>query len=98
MKSTWSIFYYNCWDEYYYRLEQLRHRKAIPPYVTLTWDYKPTPDWMYHFEIYNLGRFTYEDELYDFPAPRNIAPLTQIEDTRQKSQIRFEFKIRKTFG
>lgn len=98
LKSTWSIFYFNCWDEYYYRLEQTRHRKVTPPYVTLTWDYKPTPDWTYHFEFYNLGRFTYEDQLYDYAGPRDTGALTEIETLRMKSQVRFEFKIRKTFG
>lgn len=97
LKSTWGVFYYNGWSEHYYRLAQIRSRHAIPPYIELWWDYKPQPDLSFRLELYNPGRFTYDDRFYDYAGPRDIAPLSQIEELRIKSQPRIYFRIRKTF-
>ncbi|HEY2069166.1 MAG TPA: TonB-dependent receptor [Rhizomicrobium sp.] len=97
LKSTWSIFYFNCWNEHYYRLTQVRSRRTIPPYLTAYWEYKPTADWSLHLEVDNFGRFTYDDRFFDFAGPRNISPLDEIEEISIKSQPRLFFQIRKTF-
>jgi len=98
LKSTWKIGYYNCWDEHYFRLEQTQHRRTIPPYVYVYWEYKPTPDWSLHFELDNLGQFVYENEFFNFAGERNTAPLLSTDDRAIKSQPRVFFEIRKTFG
>jgi len=98
LKSTWSIFYFNCWDEYYYRLSQTRHRSTIPPYLELTWDYTPTPDWTFRLAVYNAGAFTYDDTLYDYAGPRASNGLSEVEQLSIKSQPRIYFRIRKTFN
>jgi hypothetical protein len=97
LKSTWGIFYYNCWSEHYYRLSSVERRRTLPPYVEMWWDYKPTPDWSFRLELYNPFRFSYDDKFYDFAGPRNVASLSQIEEIRIKSQPRIYFRIRKTF-
>jgi hypothetical protein len=97
LKSTWGITYYNCWDEYYYRLAQTQHRRVLPPYVSAFWEYKPTPSWSLHFELINLGRFIYKNEFFDYAGPRNTSPLVQIEDRSIMSQPRLYIQIRKTF-
>ncbi len=98
LNSTWGIFYFNCWDEHYYRLEQIRHREVVPPYFELWWEYKPHPDLALRVELYNPARFVYDDRFYDYAGPRNVAPLSQIEEIQIRSQPRIYFRIRKTFG
>ena len=97
LKSTWSIFYYNCWDEHYFRLAQVRHRSVVPPYVSAWWEYKPTPDWSFHFEIANVSGFVYDDKLFDYAGPRDTFPLVATEELSIKSQPRLYIQIRKTF-
>jgi hypothetical protein len=97
LKSTWGIFYYNCWSEHYYRLTQTRSRHTVPPYIEMWWDYKPTPDLSFRLELYNPGRFTYDDRFYDYAGPRDVSALSEIEELRIKSQPRIYFRIRKTF-
>jgi len=98
LKSTWSIYYYNCWDEYYYRLAQTQHRYVLPPYIGAFWEYKPTPTWSLHFEVINLGRFIFRNQLYDYAGPRNTSPMTEVEERSIMSQPRFYIQIRKTFS
>jgi outer membrane receptor protein involved in Fe transport len=97
LKSTWGLFYYNCWNEDYFRLEQLQHRKTVPPYIEAFWEYKPTPLWSFHVGLINLGRFVYDNTFYDFAGPRNISPLLDIDERSIKSQPRIYIQIRKTF-
>ncbi len=98
LKSTWKIGYYNGWDEHYFRLEQTQHRRVVPPYVYVYWEYKPTTDWSLHFELDDLGQFVYENEFFNFAGERNTAPLLSTDDRSIKSQPRVFFEIRKTFG
>ena len=97
LKSTWGINYYNCWDEYYYRLAQTQHRSVPPPWVSVFWEYKPTTTWSLHFELDNLARFVYKNELFDYSGPRNTSPLVEIEQRSITSQPRLYIEIRKTF-
>ncbi|HTT97257.1 MAG TPA: TonB-dependent receptor [Rhizomicrobium sp.] len=98
LKSTWKIGYFNGWDERYYRLEQTQHRRVLPPYMYIFWEYKPTPDWSLHFELDNLGQFVYENEYFNFDGERNTAPLDYTDDRAIKSQPRIYIEVRKTFG
>ena len=52
-------------------LEETQHRRVLPPYMYVYWEYKPTPDWSLHFELDNLGQFVYENEYFDFAGERN---------------------------
>ncbi len=98
LNSTWSIFYFNCWDQYYYRLTEFRRRRVIPPYVELSWEYKPTPAWSIQAAVKNLFPFSYDDVRYDYAGPRDSTPLAQINELKIKSQPRLYIQIRKTFG
>jgi Outer membrane protein beta-barrel family/TonB-dependent Receptor Plug Domain len=98
LKSTWKIGYFNGWDERYFRFEQTQHRRVLPPYMYIYWEYKPTPDWSWHFEVDNLGQFVYENEYFNFDGERNTAPLAFTDDRTIKSQPRIYIEIRKTFG
>jgi outer membrane receptor protein involved in Fe transport len=97
LKSTWYVFYYNCWDEHYYRLFQTQHRHISPPYLEAGWTYKPTPDWSIELDVVNFGRFVYDNEYFDYDAPRNVGNLVEIEKRSIKSQPRVFIDIRKTF-
>jgi TonB-dependent receptor-like protein len=97
LNSSWGLFYFNCWNEHYYRLEQVRSRRAIPTYFQAWWDYKPAPNWSLHLEADNFGRFRYDDKFHDFAGPRDTASLAEIEELRIQSQPRLFFEVRRTF-
>jgi len=98
LKSTWKIGYFNGWDERYYRLEQTQHRRVLPPYMYVFWEYKPTPDWSLHFELDNLGQFVYQNDYFIYAGERNSSPLYFTDDRTIKSQPRIYIEVRKTFG
>ncbi|HUB86180.1 MAG TPA: TonB-dependent receptor [Rhizomicrobium sp.] len=97
LKSTWSIFYFNCWSEHYYRLEQTQSRRAIPPFLEAWWEYKPGNGWSFHAEVDNFVPFTYANQFDDYNGPRNTFPVALVDDRRITSQPRVFFQIRKTF-
>ena len=97
LKSTWGIYYFNCWNENFYRFEQVQHLRTVPPYLTLWWEYKPKSTWSLHVEVDNVGRFGYEDAFSDYAGPRSVAPLQSIDELYIKSQPRLYIQIRKTF-
>ena len=97
LTSTWGLFYYHCWDEYYYRLAEVRHRRTIPPYLEFWWEYKPTRAWTLQLAVNNWGRFGYDDVHDWYAGPRaGLAPY-QITELKIKSQPELHLKIRKTF-
>jgi hypothetical protein len=98
LNSTWSIGYYNCWDERYYRVEQVRHRRVIPPYLSAYWEWKPEPSISLHFEIDNIAPFVYDDQFFNYVGSRADTGLANIEEIRIQSQPRLYVQIRKTFG
>jgi Outer membrane protein beta-barrel family len=98
LKSTWQVFFFNCWDEYYYRIEQVRHRRVIPPYIGAYWEYKPTSNWSFHVELDNADPFVYDDKYWNYPEPRNESMPDQIQELRITSQPRLFIDIRKTFN
>jgi hypothetical protein len=97
LKSTWSIFYFNCWSEQYYRLEQTESRRAIAPFLEAWWEYKPGNGWSFHAEVDNFVPFTYSNLFKDYNGPRNTFPVALDDDRRIISQPRVFFQIRKTF-
>jgi hypothetical protein len=98
LKSTWGVYYFNCWDERYYRLQQVRHRRVIPPFLEAWWEYKPQGDLSLRFEVDNVVPFVYDDQYQNYAGPRDDFPLSNIEEIHIKSQPRLYFEIRKTFG
>ncbi|HEY4943267.1 MAG TPA: TonB-dependent receptor [Rhizomicrobium sp.] len=97
LQSTWGVFYYNAWDEYYYRLTQVRHRFIPPPYGGVFWDWKPSPDWSLHVETDNVFAFTYHDKKFNYAGPRNISALTNIDEYVGQSRPTIDIQIRHTF-
>ncbi|HEX4861971.1 MAG TPA: TonB-dependent receptor, partial [Rhizomicrobium sp.] len=98
LKSTWKIGYFNGWDEHYFRLDQTQHRRVVPPYIYVYWEYKPTPDWSLHLELDDLGRFVYDNEFFNYDIDRNTGALLSTDDRAIKSQPRVFIEIRKTFN
>jgi outer membrane receptor protein involved in Fe transport len=97
LKSTWGIYYFNCWEEHYYRLAEVNHPYVIPPYIELSWEYKPTPAWSLQVAIKNPGRFSYDDTRYLYAGPRAGGSPSEIDELKIKSQARLYIQIRKTF-
>jgi outer membrane receptor protein involved in Fe transport len=98
LNSTWSISYYNCWDEWYYRLAQVRHRRVVAPYFTAYWEYKPEPTLSLHLEVDDIGRFVYDDKYFNYPGPRGDNSFNSLEEISIRSQPHVYIQIRKTFG
>ncbi len=97
LKSTWGLFYYNCWNERYYRLEQVDSRRTIAPFLEAWWEYKPDGGWSFRAEVDNFIPFRYDNQFKNYDGPRNMFPVAQIDDRRITSQPRLYFQIRKTF-
>jgi outer membrane receptor protein involved in Fe transport len=97
LKSTWGVFLFTGWDEEYFRPLEFRHRKVIPPYIELNWDYKPTPQWMFSVAVKNAGRFGYDDVNSSFTGLRGSVPPAEISEFKLKSQARLYLEIRRTF-
>ena len=97
LNSTFGVFYYNCWDEKYFRLTQVRHRKVLPPYFNLSWDYKPSAAWSFHLEADNVMGFVYKDATSTYSGPRNVAPLVNVDEYIADSMPTIDFQVRWTF-
>ncbi len=97
LQSTWGVFYYNCWDEYYYRLAQIQHRHIAPPYLGLFWDWKPSPSWSLHVESDNITGFVYDSKRFIYAGPRNTSALANIDDYVAQSRPTIDIQIRHTF-
>ena len=98
LKSTWGIDFFDCWDESTYRLNLYQHRRVIPPYLDVYWEYKPSPEWSLRVEADNIVPFVYERRLYTYAGPRDSSPLVTSEWRQIQSQPRLFVQIRKTFG
>jgi outer membrane receptor protein involved in Fe transport len=97
LKSTWGIFYYNAWTEHYYRLTEVRSRRAIAPFLQAWWEYKPDGGWSFRAEVDNFVPFHYDNQYKEYDGPRDIYPVAYVDDRRITSQPRIYFQIRKTF-
>ncbi|HWA02550.1 MAG TPA: TonB-dependent receptor [Rhizomicrobium sp.] len=97
LKSTWGVYYFNGWDEKYFRLAQTQHRKVVPPYIEVFWEYKPAPGWSYHIGFINLGQFVYDNRFFDYDGPRDTGKLVLIDERSIRSQPRVYLELRKTF-
>ncbi len=97
LKSTWGFFYFNGWDENYYRLGSLVHRAVPPPYMQIYWEYKPTSDWSLRIEADNIIPFKYVQDQRFYSGPRNSTALIEADYLRLQSQPRLKIQIRKTF-
>ncbi len=96
LKSTWGVFLFTGWDEQYFRPLQFRHARVIPPYIELSWDYKPTPQWMFSVAVKNAGRFGYDDVNTSYSGLRGSVAANQITEFKIKSQARLYVEIRRT--
>ncbi|MGD0192967.1 MAG: TonB-dependent receptor [Rhizomicrobium sp.] len=97
LKSTWGVYWFNCWKQNYYRVEQVQYQRTLPPFLSVWWEYKPTQSWSIHLELDNLARYGYQDTFDDYAGPRNISPLESIDNLYIKSQPRLYAQVRKTF-
>jgi hypothetical protein len=70
---------------------------VIPPYFSVYWEYKPTPAWSIHVEADNILRYIYDDVRRNYAGPRNLFPLSNIDEYRTRSQPTFNIQLRHTF-
>jgi outer membrane receptor protein involved in Fe transport len=96
LKSTWTIYFFTGWDEHYYRPTHFENDKVIPPYVELSWDYKPTPQWMISTAIRNAIPFGFDDINASYDGLRGSVEPSTITEFKVKSQARLYIEIRRT--
>jgi hypothetical protein len=96
--STWSVSWFNGWDELSYRLALVQHREVPPGFASAFWEYKPVPSWSLHFEVDNFIPFGYNRFEYIYGGPRGSSQVESIDFLHLQSQPRLFFQVRKTFG
>ncbi|HEX4634721.1 MAG TPA: TonB-dependent receptor [Rhizomicrobium sp.] len=98
LKSTWSLSWGTGFSQTSWRISQIT-RTAIHnnPYLNFYWAYKPTPDWMIKLGADNFASYRFEQEQFNYAGPRNLAPLSSIQDVFDHTQPRFYIQLRKTF-
>ena len=75
----------------------MEFRDIAAPYVGVFWDYKPSSDWSFHAEADNLWGFVYTDSRVNYAAPRDVAPVDNIDRYAGQSRPYVEITIRHTF-
>jgi len=98
-RSTWGGAWITAvWRQDNFRIAQLSVTRSLSPYIYVYWDYKPSPDWVFHVELDNISRYNFEIEQFNYSGPRNIAPLSGIQDVHTSTEPEMYIQIRKTFN
>ena len=98
LKSTWTFFLGTGWSRNSWRIAQVS-RIAIHnnPFLNFNWAYKPTPDLMITLGADNFASYRFEIEQFNYAGPRNLVPLSSIQDVFIHTQPRIYLQLRKTF-
>src|ERR1700733_4017049 len=78
----------------YYRIDQLTHLQLATPYFGVQWDYKPQPDLDLQLQLSNIVPYTFDVIEYNYAGPRNVSPLTSIQDEHTHSFPRVFLQLR----
>ncbi len=81
----------------YFRIAQVTYDKLRPLYVGLSWDYKPNPDLDLQIKLENAVPYQFDIVQYNYAGPRDVSPLTSIQDVHTHSEPRIFLQLRKTF-
>ena len=81
----------------YYRIDQVTQIHLSTPYFGVQWDYKPEPDLDLQFQLLNFVPYQFDVVEYNYGGPRNVSPLTSIQDEHTHSLPRLFLQLRKTF-
>ena len=97
LKSTWGFDVYREWRETYFRFDEIDDNK-LKTYITLFYEYKPTPSLSFRTEIDDAGARGFKLTRYVYAGPRNTSPLafTDVRDLHNGRTL--YFRVRKTFG
>ena len=98
LDSTWGVYFGNLWEKHYFRLTEVRHSRAISPYLEFWWEYKPSAEWTLQLAVNNWGVFSYNDVIERYAGPRAGLTPFEITELKIKSQPHLHLKIRKTFN
>ena len=97
-KSTWSINWGTAFSNTNWRIAQIQ-RSSIhnSPYINFYWTYTPRPDLVLNFGAENFVPYRFQQQQYNFAAPRDVAGPPTVQDVRIRTTPRFYFNVRKTF-
>lgn len=80
-----------------FRIDQVSYIRVRPIYLGLSWDYKPKPDLDFQVQVQNFVPYQFDWIQYNYGGPRNVAPLTSIQDGHFHTEPRVFLQLRKTF-
>ena len=96
-KSTWSINWGTAFSNTNWRISQIsRTNIHNNPYLNFYWTYTPQPDLVLNFGAENFMGYRFQQEQYNFSAPRDASGPPTTQDVRIHTTPRFYFNIRKT--
>ena len=75
----------------------MTYDRLRPLYVGLSWDYKPQPDLDLQIKLQNAVPYQFDLVQYNYAGPRDVSPLTSIQDAHTHSEPRIFLQLRKTF-
>ena len=80
-----------------FRINQVSYLRLRPLYIGLSWDYKPKPDLDFQVQVENFVPYQFDWIQYNYGGPRNVAPLTSIQDGHFHTEPRVHLQLRKIF-
>jgi hypothetical protein len=96
-KSTWSLNWGTGFSNTNWRISQIsRTNIHNNPYLNFYWTYTPQPDLVLNFGAENFIGYRFQQEQYNFSAPRDVPGPPTTQDVRIHTTPRFYFNIRKT--
>jgi outer membrane receptor for ferrienterochelin and colicin len=96
--STWGGAWVTAvWRRGYYRIAQTSFDRSLSPFFFLFWDYKPSPAWVFHAELDNFTRYNFQSQQFNYAGPRNISPLTGIQDVHTSAEPQLFVQVRREF-
>jgi hypothetical protein len=97
-RSSWGFGFQPISQQWHnYRIDQISKIGIHVPYTYLFWTYNPAPDWNIKIQGDNISPYRFELEQDIYAGPRNLSPLSRIQDVVTRTRPRLFVQLRKTF-
>jgi hypothetical protein len=94
--SSFDVATGGAWQKSFFRIAQVQHNRFSPAYFYISWDYQPKPDLDFVLKLENFVPYNWDIIQYNYSGPRNVSPLTSIQDAHIRSTAGVYVQIRKT--
>ncbi|MDB5733812.1 MAG: TonB-dependent receptor [Alphaproteobacteria bacterium] len=96
-RSSWGFGFQPISQQWHnYRIDQISKIGIHVPYTYLFWTYNPAPDWNIKIQGDNVTPYRFELEQDIYAGPRNLSPLSRIQDAQLRTRPRLFVQLRKT--